>query len=347
MVDLTNLEEIKKLDPGNVYGSTYMLSDQCLSIWELVKKTDIPLEFKNKKNSVICAMGGSMYGAYVLRALFHQSLKIPVISIGDYSLPEFANKDSLIIVSSYSGETEEPLHCAEEAIEKNLPLLILTNGGKALEISQKSNTPAIVFDAKYNPSGQPRLGMGYIVFGTLGIFNKLGFISLSDEQIKKSIELIVGRRNDIENDARIIAQEIYGYIPLIMAAQHLNGNIHIMRNQINETAKSFSAYSELPELNHHLLEGFKNPPDKKLKVLFISSALYSEKLSKRLALTKDIAIKNNVNWVEFKPQGGDKVSQVLEVLSFGAYLSFYLAILYGQDPSLIPWVDYFKEQLSK
>lgn len=347
MIDLTNLEEIKRLDPKNVYGSTGMLPDQCRYIWDLAKSFQGDAKHKSAKNIILCGMGGSQYGSYIVQNLFHDELKVPLVSYGDYHLPGYISKDSLVILSSYSGDTEEPINCAQEAVDKGFSIVGLTAGGKAYEMSQTHNFPVILFDQKYNPSGQPRLGTGYMVVGIIALLTRLGYLSVSDEEIQEAIDELRTATDNIKDKARLYAQKIFEYIPVISAAEFLNGNVHIIRNQINETAKSFSAYSELPELNHHLLEGFKNPLDKKLKVLFINSALYSEKLSKRLALTKDISSKSGVDWVEFKPQGRNKVSQVLEVLSFGAYLSFYLGILYGENPGIIPWVDYFKEQLGK
>ncbi|OGE44618.1 hypothetical protein A3A45_02830 [Candidatus Daviesbacteria bacterium RIFCSPLOWO2_01_FULL_36_8] len=95
------------------------------------------------------------------------------------------------------------------------------------------------------------------------------------------------------------------------------------------------------------MEGLKNPPDKKIKTLFINSNLYSEKLTKRMEITKDVIEKNGLSYIEYNPQSKTKFLQMLEVLSFGGYLSYYLAMLYKQDPSVIPWVDYFKNELQK
>ena len=338
---------MNNLNPKDVFGSLQMLPDQIESVWTLSKEIDYPDRFKNLKRIVCCAMGGSMYGAYIANALFHDSLKAPIITLGDYRLPGFASSDTLIILSSYSGNTEEPINCAEEAVLKKLPLTVLTYGGKASEIAQQNNLPALIFDPKFNPSDQPRLGSGYMVLGILGILNQLGYIFLSDQEIIEGIEFLNSSNEGIKKQAEALAKELERYIPLVIAAEHLNGNIHILRNQINETAKSFSAFAELPELNHHLMEGLKNPPDKKIKTLFINSNLYSEKLTKRMEITKDVIEKNGLSYIEYNPQSKTKFLQMLEVLSFGGYLSYYLAMLYKQDPSVIPWVDYFKNELQK
>lgn len=335
------------LDPKNVYGSTGMLADQCSYIWELVKTIEFPDKYSSLENITLCGMGGSRYGAYIAQNLYREELKVPFLEYGDYHLPAYVGEKSLFILSSYSGGTEEPLSSAEEAIKKGYPVVGLTSGGKALELSKLNNFPSIVFDPKDNPSGQPRLGTGYMVFGVIALLTKLGYLQVSDEDVKNAISELRSNKDAIQSAAKEVAQKLFGSIPVCFAAEFLCGNVQIMRNQFNETAKSFAAFSLLPELNHHLMEGLKNPADKKLCILFIESDLCSDKLQKRVAITKDVVAKNNIPQINYKAQGSSKLSQMLNVLSFGGYVSLYLAFLYNQDPGVIPWVDYFKTQMAK
>lgn len=333
------------LDPKNVLGSVEMFLDQCEQIWQEAKSLLFPDNYKQIKNIILCGMGGSAYGGYVASSLFKDQLKVPLLSNNDYHLPAFANENTLIILSSYSGTTEEVLSCQKEALEKNLKIIGIASGGELGEFIKANN--GLIFNPKFNPSGQPRLGMGYMVLGLAGILNQFSLIKISDEEVSQAISEVREAQEDIKKQAQDLAGKIQGSIPVIFSAEFLQGNAHILRNQFNETAKSFASYSLLSELNHHLMEGLKNPPDKKLFVLFISSDLYSDKLKKRVELTKDVVTKNNIKWGEYQPSGSSKLSQVLNVLSFGGFLTYYLAMLYGQDPSVIPWVDYFKKQLEK
>lgn len=328
------------LDPKNVLGSTGMLADQCKQIWQDAKNLEFPDEYKNCQNIILCGMGGSAYGGYVIASLFKDKLKVPLISNNDYYLPAFADEKTLVILSSYSGSTEEVVSCLQEARQKNLKVTSITVG-------HKLGVPGLIFDPGFNPSAQPRLGTGYMVLGVIAILNKLGFINVSDEEVANAISDLEDDLENIKSKAKEMATRVKDFIPVIFAAEHLSGNAHILRNQFNETSKSFSAFSLLPELNHHLMEGLKNPADKKLFILFISSDLYSDKLKKRVELTRDVVEKNQVMFEEYKAIGSSRLSQMLNVLSFGGYLTLYLAFNYGLDPSLIPWVDYFKEQLEK
>jgi glucose/mannose-6-phosphate isomerase len=347
MIDLTNLEQIKKLDPHDVYGSTGLLADQCTQIWEDTKKIDYPKSYKEVQNILVCGMGGSAYGGHVAKALCKEELPIPIYVNSDYSIPKFVNEHTLVILTSYSGSTEETLSNAVKAKETGAQVTVLTSGGKLAQFAKDNNLPALIFNAKNNPSGQPRLGTGYIVLGTLAILNQLGLIHLEDTAVQTAISELKENHNDVMEKARALAAEVQGNIPVIFAAEFLEGNAHIVRNQFNETSKSFSAFSDIPELNHHLMEGLKNPIDKKLAVLFINASFYWDRIAKRVSLTKDVVEKNNVKTLTYDAQGSNKVSQMLNVLSFGGYLTLYLGLLYELDPSLIPWVDYFKEQLAK
>jgi glucose/mannose-6-phosphate isomerase len=346
MIDLDNIDEIKKLDPKDVLGSTNLFTAQCDQILN-ESKLSYPDEYKNLKNVIVCGMGGSAYGGYVVQTLFKDSLKVPVISNNDYELPAFASSDSLILLSSYSGTTEEVLACAREAKSKGFRITGICGGGDLARFLKEEKVPHIEFDPKNNPSGQPRLGTGYMVLGTIVIMNALGFINVSDDEIKKAVEFINQSKERISGSAKQLAENIQGYIPLVFSGSIFEGNIHILRNQFNETAKSFSSFHFLPEANHHVLEGLKNPTERKITALFLDSDLYGEKISKRVVLTKDVVKKNKTPVLEYRLTGNSKFAQSLEILAFGGYVTFYLAILYGQDPSLIPWVDYFKEQLAK
>ncbi len=347
MENLNDLEQIKKYDPKDVFGSTGYLADQLTQIHDLIENIQFDSSLSQVKNVVISGMGGSAYGGQVAQYLLKQDLKVPLMVNNDYTLPAFVNQETLVILTSYSGSTEETLASMMEAQSKGAKIIGLTSGGKLAEKLKSTNSQVVEFDPKFNPSGQPRLGTGYIVLGTIEILRKLNLISLTSDQIIQSIDNLKKISSSVQDQAKNLVQQIYGSIPVIFAADFLVGNAHIIRNQFNETSKSFSAYSPLPELNHHLMEGLKNPPDKRLTVIFLESELYPQVIKKRLNLTKDVVEKNTIKHISFKLTGLDKLSQSFECLLFGSYLTFYLAILYEQDPSIIPWVDYFKQQLAQ
>lgn len=347
MIDLNNPDTFKELDPKNVYGSTGLLSAQTRQVLEDFKSINAPEDYKNIKNIVISGMGGSAYGGWVTLSLLKENLGVPLVVNNDYTLPSFVNNDSLVILISYSGSTEETLASAQDAVKKGAKIAGITSGGKLGDFFKQNSIFYYIFDPKNNPSGQPRLGTGYTVPGTLLLISKLGLSTDINSQVESAVNELDQSSEDIKKQSIDLASEIQGTIPVIFAADFLEGNSHIIRNQFNETSKTFSAFSPIPELNHHLMEGLKYPSDKRIKILFLESEHYSSLTNKRIRLTKDVVSKNKIEYLEYKPTGTTKLSQVLNVLSFGGYVTFYLGILYNEDPSLIPWVDYFKEQLAK
>jgi glucose/mannose-6-phosphate isomerase len=347
MKDLTNIEEIKKLDPKNVLGSTELLLAQCEQILDDSNSFSLPESHKKAKNVVFSGMGGSALGAQLVQSLYKDKLKLPFYINNDYSFPNFANEDTLVILSSYSGTTEETLASAHDAILRNCKIVSITTGGELESLLKEKKLPVFKFDPKNNPCGQPRLGTGYSFYGTIILLQKAGVLEIEKDELLSAIEPVRKYNDMIRSEAIKFSQNLYERVPVIFAAEHLVGTAHVLRNQFNETSKNFSSYSPLPELNHHLMEGLKNPKDSRLTVFSIDSDLYSERIKKRIELTKDVVSKNNVPFISYKAGSPEKLSQVLELLSFGGFLTFYLSILYDQDPSLIPWVDYFKEQLKK
>jgi glucose/mannose-6-phosphate isomerase len=330
----------KVLDTINLYPQ------QIKQAWEEVDSLIIPEEYKSIKNIVFCGMGGSALGARVVDSLLINELNIPFEIFTEYQIPAYANENTLVIVSSYSGGTEETLHCATSALNKGCKIFGITTGGKLGELLKEKNLPSYIFNPKYNPSSQPRMALGYSISSILSLLKKLKLIEITNEKINTSIEFMRNVKNI--NDVEIYSQELYEKIPILIAAEHLKGISHAFKNQLNENAKTFTLLFDIPELNHHLMEGLANPKQAKniLHFLFFESDLYSEKIQKRFPLTKNVVEKNDISSSIYKLKGLTKLDQIFEILNLGSLISLELAKKYSVDIMSIPWVDYFKKQLS-
>lgn len=353
---LDNPQEIKKIDKENVYGSIEALPEQCLHAWEDVGKIKIPENYRNFKNIVVCGMGGSSLGAHVIQALFKESLKVPLILVRDYHLPGFVDQDSLIVLSSYSGTTEETISCSEEAIKKNLRCFVISTGGKLEELARQQDFPFYKIVPKFNPSNQPRMAIGYSVFGQIAVFSKLGLIQVKKDEVIKLTGFIESLKEKYNlkillqnNPAKQLAEKAKDKIINLVSAEHLQGALHVFNNQLNENSKNFSNFFYIPELNHHLMEGLKNPQTLKENTFFVffESDLYSPKIQKRFTITQEVVTKNGIDLKAVKLNGKTALEQTLELITFGAYVNFYLSMLYGINPAPIPWVDFFKAELKK
>lgn len=352
---LDDIQNIKKFDKENVLGSIESISDQCTHAWKDAQKVQVPNDYSDINAVVMCAMGGSGLGARVIESVYKDQLKVPFIRINDYNLPSWTNENTLVFVSSYSGTTEEVLNNTKQAIEKNARWIAIGSGGTLIDMAKEHNAPFYQINPKFNPSKQPRMAIGYSVIGQLVLASKTGLISITKEDINttidamKNIVLSSSVNNQSDNKAKELAHLMKDKFVTYISSQHLVGSTHTVNNQLNENAKAISADYEIPELNHHLMEGLPNPKSNKDLVIaiFANSDIYSDRIQERMTITQEVYKKNGIPVFEYKTTSKTKLSQAFEFIQFGAYANLYLSILYKQNPAPIPWVDYFKTKLGQ
>ncbi|MFA6106051.1 MAG: SIS domain-containing protein [Patescibacteria group bacterium] len=359
-MDLDSIKAMKKLDTGFVAESIAALPDQIKQVLNEIDAIRIPENYGQINKIVLNGMGGSNLGARMIKSLFAGELKFPLIIEPGYVLPEFIDKKTLYILCSYSGTTEEPLSTLSAAMKNGAKIIAITaKEGKdkkniLLDLIKKHNLTHYVFDPKYNPSLEPRMGLGYLVAGTLVLFNKIGALKINLEEIRAIAREL--KKNNVkfepasalaDNKAKQIAKKMLNTIPVLVAGDQFEGNLHILRNQINESAKNFCAYLTVPELNHHAMEGLRFPRGNKkdLLFLFFDSKLYHPRISKRLELTKRIVKKNGIRFLEIGLTGKTKLAQAFEIYQSGLWISYYLGLLNGVDPRYVKWVNWFKKEL--
>jgi glucose/mannose-6-phosphate isomerase len=347
MINFNDLEAIKKIDPKDTLGSTEMAAQQFEAAWQQVQNLPITDNYSSVTSIVFCGMGASIYGALVVKALEGAGFSYPIEVISDYHLPAYVNSNTLVVLTSYSGTTEEVLSCAQEAKEKEAKMVILTSGGPLAEFGKTNNVPSYVFDGKLNPAGVPRLGNGYSIFGLMGLLQKLGIVKIDSALIQQAIQFGKINQEHFKKQAQQDVEKYVNTIPVIFAAEHLAGNAQIFRNQFNETSKTFSAYYLVPDLNHHLMEGLAFPENMEVTFVALQSKNYSAKIQKRMQLTVDVVQQNKRKVIEYTTSGSTIFEDFVEVLMYGSYLTLYLGLHYNQNPAINPWVDYFKDQLKK
>lgn len=353
---LKNKKAMAKIDTQDVLGSLDALADQIRHAWQDANEQ---LNFQPAAEIhqvVICGMGGSALGPDVIQHLYKDQLKAPIDIINDYDLPGYVNKNTLIILSSYSGNTEEIVSCAQQAEKNEAQIMAITSGGKIKDIAEENQWPTYVIDPKYNPCQQPRVAVGYAIAGMLALLNTAGVISVKDSALEQGTKAVLTAMNDCQmsveteqNPAKSLAFMCVDRRPILVGAEFLSGALHVSTNQFNESAKTYADYKLLPEINHHLLEGLEYPKSNKLDTffIFINSNLYRERLQKRVQLTQQAVEKQGIETLAMALSEETKIGQVFEMLTILAYANFYLAMLYEIDPSEIPMVDWFKAELKK
>ena len=356
-MNLNNLKQIEKLDQGKVAESIASLPQQIADVLKQAEGFVLPESFKQIDRVVINGMGGSNLGARIISSVFKDEARVPVMIEPGYQVPGCVNDKTLYIISSYSGTTEEPLSTLAEVKERGAKIVGLTEegkGSKLAKILKEAGLPVLTFNSSENPSGQPRLGVGYAIFALLALLAQAGVIEIDQQEIAAIIAALaknnklLGLKTGASNPAKQVAKKLFGREVILVGAEFLEGNLHAWRNQFCETSKNFASYLVLPELNHYALEGLAHPQQNKQDLIFVflASALYRPRIKKRSALTQEIVGKNRIKSVEITLKGKTKLAQAAEALQLGSWITFYLAMLNEVNPVSIKWVDYFKKRLS-
>lgn len=344
---------IQQHDSHNMLGSLEVFEKQCTAAFHATQAIEFPDNLRNVDRIVLFGMGGSALGMHVVQTLFADSIPLPISIVNDYNIPAYVRERSLVILSSYSGTTEEVLHVAQHIRSRTKNILVMTTGGDLATFATQHNIPGYIFQPRDNPSNQPRVALGYAVMGLIGMLAKLGLVTFTAgsmtqiEQMIVALQKVFHPENDHDNRAKMLAFDLHGTIPVLIAAEFLEGAAHVFANQINENAKQFCVRFAIPEMNHHLVEGFVSPANavRNLRLVFLESPLYFERNRTRFRISADIAAKNNIASTRMMLHGTSSVEQVFECLLLGGYASFYMALLNDRDPSPIPNIDYLKQQL--
>jgi len=353
MTNLNSRAELLKIDKSNALGSIEQLPDQIQQAWAEVNAISLPESYSNVENIIVCGMGASWLGAHILQGLMVDRLTKPLIVVHDYELPRFVTNNSLVIASSYSGTTEETITSLEEAKARGAKIFTLSTGGTLKSFAEEHGYPNYTFKPVHNPSKSPRLGVGYSITAQIALLSNLGIVQLQASEIEESLVHIRQKVTELKpeteyNEAKRMAHSLMGNIPIIIGGTFLLGVAHTFANQVNETSKTFGTYMHIPELNHHNLEGLAHPDEvKKLIYVFLHSDLYNKRVLKRFEVTQTVVSENHVQTITYKPNGVTKMVQAFDTLLFSSFVTYYLAMLYEVDPTPNPWVDYFKQQLSK
>lgn len=353
MNPLDDARLVRRVDKDDVARAFELLPDQARQAWGESSALKSP-DLSRVRRIVVSGMGGSALGPHLIRSVFRDSFKIPLEIVNGYDLPGGVGPDTLVLLSSYSGTTEETLSCAKQAAAKRAKTLGICSGGPLAAFLKAKRLPAYVFEAKMNPGNRPRMALGYSVFGILGLLSASKILPGLARDVAAGVKALASGVRKYRfgtpfasNPAKRLALELKDSLPVYVAAGHLEGSAHVLANQTNETGKQFAAWFPIPELNHHLMEGLAHPAGKRaLEFVFLESSLYPARVGERFALTEEVVAKNGVRTRTWRSRERTAFGQAMETLAFGGAMTYYLGILHRENPSPNPWVDYFKRRLA-
>jgi glucose/mannose-6-phosphate isomerase len=351
-INLDDLKVYKKYDPEGMIERIKDLPPQCKKAWQAAMEFELPAHYANVDKVVIMGMGGSAIGGDLVRSLVESEAKIPIIVHRDYGLPAYVDARTLLIASSYSGNTEETLSAFEAALAAGYKKMAMTTGGRLGELAKENNIP--VFKIDY--TAQPRAALGYSFFPALCFMQKLGFVSDKTDDVAEAVRLMerLSERLDEKsplkrNPAKQLAGRLYGRLPVIYGAGITAQVAHRWKTQDNENGKAWAFYEIFPELNHNATVGFPLPKEiaSKIHVVFLRSPGFNERIKLRYEITGELLKRAGVSHEYVDSEGVSPLAQMMSLIMMGDFTSYYLAILYKTDPSPVKVIDYLKGRLAK
>lgn len=330
--------------------SVKLLDTQALEAWTASYYLDFPYEFSRIKNIVFSGMGGSALGAHIFTNVF--KTKVPFVIKEDYELPSWVSKETLVILSSYSGNTEETLSCATKALERGCLITGFTSGGKLQSFFEKENIPHyLIQPAKSNPSNYPRFGIAYGLFGIIGMLTKLNLIDntnpkMIERDVFSSLNYLKEQNAKIKTKAATLTKKANSDLLLVFSAEHLQGNGHTLSNQLNETSKKLAYWLNLPDADHSQVESYIRSKVS-LTALFLVSQNYKQRVKERFEITEQVLLKAGYKTVRVDTERGTLLQEALEALLTTSYISVELAKLNKLDPLAIPSIDKIKKKLEE
>lgn len=292
---------------------------------------------------VVLGMGGSGIGGTITREVVQDELSVPLISCKDYTIPGFISKRTLIIASSYSGNTEETLSALEKASEKTGQFLCITSGGKLKDWAEKRGCGIVLI-----PGGiPPRAAFGYSFPQILALLNAS---ELLDIDLRKAIEPVVdllkSNSEEIRKQALEIAEIVRDKTIVLYAQSDFEGVCVRFRQQLNENSKKLCWHHVIPELNHNELVGWRDER-KDLAVVFLRNVTDAPRNQLRMQLTKDIVAKYSATIVEINSIGNTKLARTLYLIHLCDWISVLVAELNDVDPVEIDVINFLKTELAR
>lgn len=305
-------------------------------------------QFKGIENVVVAGMGGSALAASICSSW--PQLKVPFTVVHNYELPQYVGTNTLFIASSYSGNTEETLAALSEAENQSCQIAVVSSGGALKDRAEEKNYPIFILPNDL----QPRMAVFYNLAALIQLLELSGLV-----QSEKTKELasaanwlkdqVAVWRPDVptkDNQAKQIALELAGKSAVIYSGPKLFPAAYKWKININENAKNVAWCNQYPEFNHNEMLGWtSHPVDKPYSVIELRSNLEHPRIKKRFEVTEKLLSGRRPAPHIINAEGDTILKQLLWMITLGDFVSLYLALLNGLDPTPVDLIEDFKDKL--
>ena len=336
-------EQVAALDSSgmleDILGQPHQLED---ALWRVESAALTPAD--GAGGLVVCGMGGSAIGADLARAVIGDRARRPLFTSRDYSPPSWIGEDTLVLCSSYSGNTEETLAAYGSAGDSGAPRVVMTTGGKLAEAARADGVPVIGV-----PSGmQPRAAVAYMTVGALeaaalaGVTDSLRGEVDAASAFLRELTAEWGPDGDNDSEPKALARRLQGHVPVVYGAD-LTGAVSVRwRAQVNENAESPAFDGVLPEMDHNEICGWGQPT---FTAVFLEDEEQHPRVRERIDLTADLVAAAGSPVERVRSRGGTRAERLLSLVLLGDLMSLYLAVLNGVDPTPVARIEDLKQRL--
>jgi len=355
-VDTSVLDDAARraaLDAQNMIPLTHEFPEQCRKALDIAMQFNPPTPRLPIQNVVVTGLGGSAVGGDLLRVLVEDNGEVPVVVNRDYQMPAWVNDRTFVIAASYSGNTEETLSAFEDAQDRGALLACVTSGGELAQRAAHYGTPVA-----FIPKGQPpRSAMGYMFIPMLMAAHKVGVIRRDPTgDLQNAIALLEKAREqwnaDVpfeKNPAKQLAAKLYGKLPILYGSQAYSSVVAFRwKTQLNENTKIHAYSNGYPEMNHNEILGWvlakQQVPN--LAVVLLRDQMERPKIVARVETTKRLFARA-AEVHEVFAEGQSLLVRMLHAIYLGDWVSCYLALLYGVNPTDISYINLLKAVLEK
>ena len=347
---LDNVDKINAVDKSGMLNFCVNSSKHYNEATEISKK--IIVNYPKPNNIIVAGMGGSAIGGDLLKDWVRNKLTTPIEVNREYHLPAYVSKKTLVLITSYSGDTEESLSAFLDALKRKCMIYCVSSGGALLEYAEKHNVPYLRV-----PGGMPpRAALPYLFIPLLVYLERAGLAKGVSEELNEALTLLEKISKDNapqkpakQNYSKTLALNIAQTVPVVYGFGVFRSVAQRIKQQFNENSKVPAKWEFFPELNHNEVVGWENKGDfgKCFSVIFIRDKEEPIEIKSRIETTKQIMSKAGLKMFDLQAMGKSVLSKMLSTIVIGDFTTNYLAVLRGVDPTPVETINHLKDTLKK
>jgi len=317
---------------------------QLVESLEIGEAATLTVPEKTINKIYVAGLGGSGIGGDFVAEMVAKECKVPYLVGKGYGIPAYVDENTLAIISSYSGNTEETLSAFDQIEKTGAKVICIASGGEVIGRAKEAGYDYIEVPGDW-PS--PRACLGFSLVQQIFVLQKLGFISsVISSQIKTAIDVIKYDQDDIKKEALSIAKKLFGKTAIIYTTDRMESVALRLRQQINENAKLLCWHNVIPEMNHNELVGWKsNRQD--VAVLYMRNKDDHKRNATRIDINKEIISKLSSSVTEVYSKGQSLPEKMLYLVNLGDWVSWYMSEMNGVDSIEVDVIDFLKGELAK